>query len=206
MAAFSLIPREEKFYVDFIQMAELGREAGHALEAMLAGDEPDLSRSAVIEEIEHKCDYVAHAILQRLNRTFVTPLDREDIHALTGALDDVVDAIEDVAVFFPLYRIDRTRAGVGELAAIIRRQTEEILHAVQALEKRDGVLDRLIEINRLEHEADVLHAKLIGELFDNEKDPVALIKWRQILFDMERASDQCEDVANQLESIVVKHG
>lgn len=206
MAGFRLIPREEKFYSDFLQMADLLVEAGRTLEEMLSVEPPLYDKATEIRDLEEKCDFWTHEIFQRLNRTFVTPMDREDIHELAGALDDVMDAMDDAANLFTLYRISTLRPGVREILALLTAQTREIRLALQELETRKGVLERSIEINRLEHEADEIHRRLIGALFDEEKDPVMIIKWKDILTYLERATDRAEDVANLLESIVVKHG
>jgi len=206
MAGFRLIPKEEKFYSDFLQMADLLVEAGKALEEMLATDPPTYEKAAQIRELEEKCDFWTHEIFQRLNRTFVTPMDREDIHALAGGLDDVMDAMDDAANLFTLYRIPSIRPGVRDIIALLTAQTREIKEALLLLEKYKGVLERSIEINRLEHEADEIHRRLIGALFEEEKDPILIIKWKDVLTYLERATDRAEDVANMLESIVVKHG
>ena len=206
MAGFRLIPTEEKFYSDFLQMAGLLVEAGRALEEMLSVEPPLYDKATEIRDLEEKCDFWTHEIFQRLNRTFVTPMDREDIHELAGALDDVMDAMDDAANLFTLYRIATLRPGVREILALLTAQTREIRLALQELETRKGVLERSIEINRLEHEADDIHRRLIGALFDEEKDPIMIIKWKDILTYLERATDRAEDVANLLESIVVKHG
>ncbi|MGK2859442.1 MAG: DUF47 domain-containing protein [Thermoanaerobaculia bacterium] len=206
MAGFRLIPREEKFYSDFLQMADLLVEAGRALEEMLSVEPPLYEKATEIRDLEEKCDFWTHEIFQRLNRTFVTPMDREDIHELAGALDDVMDAMDDAANLFTLYRIATLRPGVREILALLTAQTREIRLALQELETRKGVLERSIEINRLEHEADEIHRRLIGALFDEEKDPIMIIKWKDILTYLERATDRAEDVANLLESIVVKQG
>jgi predicted phosphate transport protein (TIGR00153 family) len=206
MAGFRLIPKEEKFYSDFLQMADLLVEAGKALEEMLATDPPAYEKAAQIRELEEKCDFWTHEIFQRLNRTFVTPMDREDIHALAGGLDDVMDAMDDAANLFTLYRIPSIRPGVRDILGLITAQTREIKEALLLLEKYKGVLERSIEINRLEHEADEIHRRLIGALFEEEKDPILIIKWKDVLTYLERATDRAEDVANLLESIVVKHG
>jgi predicted phosphate transport protein (TIGR00153 family) len=206
MAAFRLIPKEEKFYSDFVQMADLLVEAGIALEEMLATDPPLYEKAVQIRELEEKCDFCTHEIFQRLNRTFVTPMDREDIHALAGGLDDVMDAMDDAANLLTLYKIPSIRPGVRDIIAMLTAQTREIRAALQMLEKYKGVLERSIEINRLEHEADEIHRRLIGALFEEVKDPILIIKWKDVLTYLERATDRAEDVANLLESIVVKHG
>ena len=206
MAGFRLIPKEEKFYSDFLQMADLLVDASRVLGEMLMTEPPAYEKAAQIRELEEKCDFWTHEIFQRLNRTFVTPMDREDIHALAGALDDVMDAMDDAANLFTLYRITAIRPGVREIVATIIAQTREIRMTLGMLEKYKGVLERSIEINRLEHEADEIHRRLIGALFDEEADSILLIKWKDILTYLERATDRAEDVANLLESIVVKHG
>ena len=205
--AFSLIPKEEKFYGDFLSMADQLRIGARLLDEMFAVDPPLADKANEIREVEHKCDFLTHEIIQRLNRTFVTPIDREDIHAMARSLDDVMDAIDDVAALIPLYRITSARPGVRELTKIISTSTDQIVIALQALEKqRGGVLESAVEINRLENEADRAHQRAVGQLFDEEKDPIAVMKWKEILDTLEAATDRCEDVANMLENIVVKHG
>jgi uncharacterized protein len=207
LARFSLIPREEKFYSDFLSMADQLRIGARLLDEMFAVDPPVADKAHEIREVEHKCDFITHEIIQRLNRTFVTPIDREDIYAMARALDDVMDAIDDVATLIPLYRITSARPGVRELTRIISASTDQIVIAVQALEKqRSGVLDSSVEINRLENEADRAHQRAVGQLFDEESDPIAVMKWKEILDTLEDATDRCEDVANLVENIVVKHG
>lgn len=206
MARFRLIPREEKFYDDFKLMADQLRQGARLLEAMFAVDPPLAEKAHEIKEVEHQCDFLTHEIIQRLNKTFVTPIDREDIHELAKTLDDVMDAIDNAAALIPLYRIDRIRSGARELTQIIIKQTDEIRSAVEALEAKKGVLAHAIEINRLENEADKIHKQAIGQLFDEERDPIAVIKWKEIYDILEEATDACEDVANLLENVVVKHG
>ena len=206
MARFRLIPREEKFYEDFKMMADQLRHGARLLEQLLATDPPAVDKAHEIKEVEHQCDFLTHEIIQRLNKTFVTPIDREDIHAIAKALDDVIDEIDNAAHLIPLYRIEKIRGGTRELARVILQQTDELRNAVEALEGRKGVLERAIEINRLENEADRIHKASVGQLFDEEKDPIAVMKWKEILDVLERATDRCEDVANLLENVVVKHG
>lgn len=206
MARFRLIPREEKFYDDFKMMADQLKRGARLLEAMFAVDPPLSDKAHEIKEVEHQCDFLTHEIIQRLNKTFVTPIDREDIHELARTLDDVMDAIDNAASLIPLYRIDKIRPGARELTRVIIQQTDEVRTAVEALEQRKGVLDRAIEINRLENEADRIHRHAISVLFEEERDPIAVIKWKEIYDLLEEATDACEDVANLLENVVVKHG
>jgi uncharacterized protein Yka (UPF0111/DUF47 family) len=148
---FRLIPREEKFFDDFKALADQIRAGAELLEKMLAPDHPIWDKAEEIKEVEHRCDSLTHAIIERLNRTFVTPLDREDIHALARSLDDVMDAIDAAASRIRLYRLDKVRFGARELARIITASTAQVQVAMQTLELKKGVVvDHAIEINRLE--------------------------------------------------------
>ncbi len=206
MANFRLIPREEKFYDDFITMADQVKTAAGLLIEMLAGESPIAAKAQEIKEIEHKCDFLTHEIIQRLNKTFVTPIDREDIHSLATRIDDVIDAIDMAAGLLPLYRIDKVRFGARELAKLVAVQADVLRRGFVALERRSGVLDLTVEVNRIEKEADKIYKDALGRIFDEERDPIAVIKWKEILSLLEQATDRCEDVSNLLESVVVKHG
>jgi predicted phosphate transport protein (TIGR00153 family) len=204
--AFRLIPREEKFYTDFQALADELQRGASLLEEMLALDHPVWDKADEIKEVEHKCDSLTHEIIKRLNRTFVTPLDREDIHALARSLDDVMDAIDASATLVRLYRLERVRDGARELAQIITACTREIRPALQALEENKGLITHAIEINRLENEADRAHQLAVSRLFDDERDPMLVMKWKETLDFLEMATDRCEDVANVLEGVMVKNG
>ena len=199
------IPKEERFYDDFTKMAEQIRHAAEMLEAMLAADRPIWDKADEIKEIEHQCDFLTHEIIQRLNRTFVTPLDREDIHTLAVKLDDVMDAIDASATVLRLYHIESVRPGARELARLVCESVGQVVRAVQALEKRRGVAECAVEINRLENEADRAHQAAVQSLFKEEKDAIVIMKWKEIFDFLEEATDRCEDVANVLEGVVVKH-
>ena len=204
--AFRLIPREEKFYTDFVDLATQLVAGAAQLDRMLASETPNWEAAEAIQTIEHQCDTIAHEIFQRLNRTFVTPIDREDIHALAKSLDDVMDAIDAAATVIRRYRVAPIRYGARELAAIISQSAAKVREATAALEHRVGVHELAIELNRLENEADRVHDDALRRLFDEEKDPIAVIKWKEVLDYLEEATDRCEDVANVLEGVVVKHG
>jgi predicted phosphate transport protein (TIGR00153 family) len=203
--AFRLIPREERFYDDFTAMSEQIRYGAQLLEAMLAPDKPLWDKADEIKEVEHKCDFLTHEIIQRLNRTFVTPLDREDIHELARSLDDVMDAIDASASIVRLYHIESVRPGARELARLVRDSADQVVCAIKALDKRKGVAECAVEINRLENEADRAHQAAVQALFADEKDAITVMKWKEILDFLEQATDRCEDVANVLEGVVVKH-
>ena len=203
--AFRLIPREERFYDDFVALAEQIRRGAVLLEEMLAPERPIWDKADEIKEVEHKCDFLTHEIIQRLHRTFVTPLDREDIHTLARSLDDVMDAIDASAAVVRLYQIVHVRPDARELARLVKASADQMVLALKALERRQGVAEPAVEINRLENEADRSHQSALRRLFEEEKDPIAIIKWKEILDFLEDATDRCEDVANVLEGVVVKH-
>lgn len=202
----NLIPREERFYHDFQAMADELERGASTLEEMLAAERPAWDKADEIKEIEHKCDFITHEIIQRLNRTFVTPLDREDIHALARSLDDVMDAIDASAAVIRLYRLETVRFGARELAQIITASTKQIRLALVALEQHKGLITHAVEINRLENEADRTHQQAVSRLFDEETNPLLVIKWKETLDFLEEATDRCEDAANVLEGVMVKHG
>jgi len=203
---FRLIPREEKFFADFAALADRIVSGATLLERMLASDPPSWDTALQIKQVEHECDSLTHGIIQRLNSTFVTPIDREDIHALATSLDDVMDAIDAASGVLRRYRMSSLRYGTRELASLIWQAAMQVKVAVEALERRDGVHDRAVEVNRLENAADDVHDEALRRLFEEERDAITLIKWKEVLDLLEEATDRCEDVANVLEGVVVKHG
>jgi predicted phosphate transport protein (TIGR00153 family) len=202
---FRLIPREARFFDDFVAMAEQIRLGATMLEDMLAPDRPIWDKADQIKEVEHKCDFITHEIIQRLHKTFVTPFDREDIHNLARSLDDVMDAIDASASVVRLYSIEQVRPDARELARIIKASADEMVKALKALERRKGVEETAVEINRLENEADRIHQTAVRRLFQEERDPIEIMKWKEIFDFLEESTDRCEDVANVVEGIVVKH-
>ena len=203
--AFRLIPREEKFFDDFVALAEQINVGAGLLEQMLVPDKPIWDKADEIKEVEHKCDFLTHEIIQRLHRTFVTPLDREDIHSLARSLDDVMDAIDASAAVVRLYQIDHVRPDARALARLVKVSAEQVVIAMKALERKTGISTPAVEINRLENEADRAHQVALRRLFEEERDPITIIKWKEVLDFLEAATDRCEDVANVLEGVVVKH-
>ena len=203
--AFRLIPRERKFFEDFVEMAEQIHRGAGLLEQMLAPDQALWDKADEIKEVEHRCDHLTHETIQRLHSTFITPLDREDIHALARSLDDVIDAIDDSASVVRLYQITTVRLDARELSRIIKSSTEQVVCAMKALGTKQGISVCAVEINRLENEADRAHQLGLRRLFEEEQDPIQIIKWKEILDFLEKATDRCEDVANVLEGVVVKH-
>jgi uncharacterized protein len=207
MARFRLIPHEEQFFRDFVSLAEEIRSGAYALRQMLSVNPIAMSQVAVIKDIEHRCDKATHGIIDRLNRTFVTPLDREDIHELAVNMDDVMDAIDAAAAVFKLYKVEEARTGARRLAEIVADATDLLVEAMNRLERREGVIEMTARLNQLEKEADRVHQDAIVSLFEDQKhDPIAVIKWKEILDFLEAATDRCDDVANLLQGVVVKHG
>ncbi len=199
-----ILPREQSFFEMFVEQAENIQAGAKALVEMLSSDDDLPARAAGIKAIEHTGDEITHALLVRLNQTFVTPFDREDIHKLSSTIDDVLDLIDAAAARLVIYRVDRIRPGVADLAKVLNEATAQVVAAVRVLDKHDHILDYCIEINRLENESDRLCRTLIARLFDEEKDPVQIIKWKEIIEVIETAVDKCEDVANVIESVTLK--
>jgi len=202
------IPREEKFFDLFQDSAENMVKAAQSLKEMINDWEHVEGKVAEITELEHKGDTITHEIMSRLNRTFVTPFDREDIVQLAHVLDDVTDFIHAAADAMLLYKVERPGERAKELADIILQATEEIEKVLPQLKKRiilSSVLKRCVEINRLENLADRVYRSAIAELFDNSTDMAHIIKWREIYAHMESATDRCEDVADVLEGVAIKH-
>ena len=201
----NLIPREERFFDMFAEDAANVLAAARLLEAMLRTyDAPD-QRAAEIRTAEHRGDEISHDIGHRLERTFVTPFDREDIHALISALDDVLDYIEEVADTFVLYRVDAPTAVAVQQASIIVKQCEQLHDALVHLRGFKGLDSRWIEVHRLENEGDQLARQAIADLFSKGGDTLEIIKWKEIYALLESTIDKCEDVANIIERITIKH-
>ncbi len=173
---------------------------------LLAADPPDDSKVDLIKDAEHRCDALTHDTIQRLHRTFVTPFDREDLYAMSTSLDNVMDAIDHAASLVRLYQIKTVRPGARELAHTVTGSTERLHAALDALAKKRPVHPHAVEINRLENEADRAYHDAIRKLFDGEHDPIVIIKWKELFDVLEQITDACEDVANVIEGVVVKHG
>ncbi len=202
-----LFPSEETFLPQFARAADILYEAAKALDE-LACDYTDVEvKVARIKHLEHEGDQVAHQTFNLLSRTWITPIDREDIHALVGALDDVLDSIDAVAARMALYKIPASTPELREATRLIVKAGEAVRRAMSQigdLKNSRAILEDCVEINRLENEADALFRIAISRLFETEKDPIAVIKWKEIYTVLEETTDRCEDVANVLEQIVLK--
>ena len=158
-----------------------------------------------IKAIEHECDELTHSISTKLNTSFITPFDREDIYMLSGALDDVVDLIDDSARAMVMYDVRESTGHARQFADIIQRMAVELHEIVSMLGKPSGITQRLVELHRLENEGDDTYHKAIAELFRNTSDPLTVIKWKDIYEKLEATIDRCENVANIIESMIIKH-
>ncbi|MFY9583488.1 MAG: DUF47 family protein [Candidatus Acidiferrales bacterium] len=198
------LPREQSFFDMFVELAENIHAGAQALAEMLTNYTDVAAKAGHIKDLEHIGDEITHALLTRLNQTFITPFDREDIHELSSKIDDVLDLVDAAASRLVIYRVDRVRPGVADLARILAAAAGQVAAAVRVLAKHDHILSFCIEINRLENESDRLCRTLIAQLFDEEKDPVQIIKWKEIIEVIETAVDKCEDVANVIETVTLK--
>lgn len=199
-----LIPRDVKFFHMFAEMAGNLGDGARLLKQTLDTFQDVDKRVQELKAIEHRGDEMTHNILTKLNQTFITPFDREDIYRLASSLDDVLDFIYAAGVRLIMYKIKAAPEAASRLADIIVRQCDQLLPAVAGLEKHDSVLDYCVEINRLENEADQVARSAIGALFDQETDPISLIKLKELYEVLETATDKAEDAANVLEGVVLK--
>jgi predicted phosphate transport protein (TIGR00153 family) len=201
-----LLPRQEKFFTSFIDQARLIAEASKLLLEAVKEGNCHLSRAAVrIQQLEHEGDEIIHDIFTRLNQTFITPLDPEDIHSISSRLDDVLDGIEDAAYRMVAYRLEPIPPTVVELCEVVHDSAKSLEKAFDKLNRDEKLLDDCIEVNRLEDYADLLVRRAVAELFQKEKDPIALIKQKEIFEFLEETTDRCEDVADVLQNVVVKN-
>ncbi len=199
-----MIPRETKFFEMFADLSRNITEGAKLLQDILQHSRDAESRVKHLQEIEHRADDITHSIITKLNQTFITPFDREDIHRLASSLDDVLDFVNAAAVRLTLYRIFDPPPAASELAGLIVQQSEELAIGVSLLQNNQNVLDHCVEVNRLENEADRVSRKAIAELFDREKDPIQLIKLKELYEVLENATDKAEDAANVLEAVALK--
>jgi len=200
-----LIPKDNSFFAMFSAMSD-NLIGGARTLVELFGNYRDVEKQVdQIQRIEREGDELTHAILTKLNQTFITPFDREDIHQLASKLDDVLDFINAAGARLVMYRITAPPPAAGELAKIILMQSQELQKAVSLMHKNGNILAHCVEINRLENEADQVSQQAIAKLFEHEKDPINLIKIKELLEFLERATDKAEDVANVLETVVLKN-
>ncbi|MBK1438407.1 DUF47 domain-containing protein [Parapedobacter sp. ISTM3] len=204
------VPKDKKFFPLFeqassnlIDMAKLLKELVNLSDA---SKRKELTRK--IEDLEHRGDDISHQIHLELGKNFITPFDREDIHTLTSSLDDVADFIHGASNRIELYKVEKITEPIIEMADLILEATEDVakaIHELRNLKNIRNITDSCVRINSIENKADYIFDKAVGELFEFERDAIALIKYKEVLSAMETATDKCEDVANVLESILVKN-
>ncbi len=199
------MPHDGDFFVLFQKQAENVVVGANAFVQMLERYTGVPEQVQRIKAIEHNGDEITHQIFRKLNQTFITPFDREDIHQLCSTMDDVIDLIDAAASRFVLYRVTEVRHGTLELCKVLAAAAVELKEAIHAMESPDKALHRVIEINRLENESDRICRTLIAQLFEEEKNPVEIIKWKEIFEVIETAVDKCEDVSNVIESVILKN-
>jgi predicted phosphate transport protein (TIGR00153 family) len=203
---FRLLPKEEKYFEMFNSMASQVTESALLLQKLFSDFDNRVAYAHKIKEVEHSCDVLTHDIIKKLNQTFITPIDREDIHALASGLDDIVDEIEYTARRVILYRVEGPTEHARKMVDVLVRIVARLENAVNSLESNgEQVLRECVTIHGLENEGDTYHHDAIDELFAKETNPITLLKMKELYAKMERTIDKCEDVSNILEAIVLKN-
>jgi predicted phosphate transport protein (TIGR00153 family) len=204
----SLTPKNELFYDHFDKICSGIVEGVETLIVMLDSKDKSAEFSKKIKTIEHQTDQTVHALMSKLHKTFVTPIDREDIHQLAGRLDDILDQAEAASSRIEIYCPECMPPEVRDLAGVLlesAKLVQEMVGLLRRLKKPDRILELTVEINRLEDQADYIRRSTVARLFREEKNPFELVKWKDILEYLERATDCCEDVANITEGIVLEN-
>src|SRR6186997_846301 len=206
MGLISLLPKEDQYFDLFTQMTLYISSAARELKEMLADKNQAYGEYAKrIKGLEHACDELTHNISTKLNKSFITPFDREDIYLMSGALDDIVDLIDDAARAFIIFDVTEVRDYAHDFAGVIERMAEQLREIVSTLQKPKNITQRLVEIHRLENDGDDIYHAAIAELFREEPDPLTVLKWKEVYEKLEAAVDRCENVANIIESVIIKH-
>ena len=200
-----LIPRDEGFFVLFNELAKRLKEAARLLNCLFAEPEKLDQYVAAIKTVEHEADVLTHDVRARIDRSFVTPIDREDIHLLATELDDVIDLLDGTARRVAMFHINESRPPARKLSETISRAADHIQAGVAAIKKPAVVSERSREIKRLEEEGDAIYQEAVGELFSGNPDALEVMKWKELYDTLERALDQCQGVGHVLESISLKN-
>src|SRR6267154_4180184 len=201
-----LLPREEEFFDLFVEVATRNKVAAQHLRDLFdAPPERRIAQVDAIKRLEHEADQVTHEVVNRLDRTFITPLDREDIHQLASDLDDVMDTIDGTARRSQIFHLGVAPQGVKQLTEVIQRMVGVLAEGVGRLKKGDDVMKYCVEAKKLEEEGDAIYHEALGRMFETERDALEVMKWKEVYDKLERTLDESEDVANDLESITLKH-
>ncbi|MCX8056662.1 MAG: DUF47 family protein [Ignavibacteria bacterium] len=200
-----LIPKEEKYFDYFNELASLLEDIASGVDKLYSEVKNTEEIVSNLKDKEHKCDKITSLVRQQLNHTFVTPFDREDILQLVKRMDDIADILLVAASRFQIFKIHDKIDFADEIARIVKNQTKVINHAIHNLKNNQDILDECDKVKRLESEADEIYHKALTSLFETEKDAITLIKKKEILDVIEKASDNCQSVARIIESIVIKN-
>lgn len=204
-----LLPREADFFNYFDQHAQLIVKVAEEFHAMVSADVWTFSKSTVIKDLEHEADKVTHDCMESLHKTFITPIDREDVYRLISSMDDIIDCIDEAFERIVIYKLTSMNAEVKNLAVILVNSAKEVQCGVNGLRNisdLDNIKPSCIRINALENEADTVYRNAIAKLFDEEQDTRNVIKWKEVYESLERATDFCEDVADVIQSIILEQG
>ncbi|MBX3154628.1 MAG: DUF47 domain-containing protein [Deltaproteobacteria bacterium] len=202
------LPRETSFFDFFEQHASLTIEGTKEFLSMVTTGANIAAKCRRISDIEHETDTITHRCVEALHKTFITPIDRDSIHRLITRMDDIMDFVEAAAERIELYELTVMTAEVRDLADVLHRsalQVEQALRGLRTLKDPQATLKLCIDISRLENEADAILRRSVARLFKEEKDPIVVIKWKEIYENLEMASDRCEDVANIIEGVILEH-
>jgi len=202
------LPKETSFFDFFEQHAALTVEGCKEFLSLASTGANVLAKAKRIKEIEHETDVVTHRCVEALHKTFITPIERDDIYRLISRMDDIVDFIEAASERIALYDMKEMTPEVKDLADILVRAVQQIVVAVKGLrnmKNAEPVLQACVDINRLENEGDTILRNALARLFKEERDPITVIKWKEIYEGLETATDRCEDVANIIEGVVLEH-
>ncbi|MGE5190438.1 MAG: DUF47 domain-containing protein [Gemmatimonadota bacterium] len=203
---FRILPRDQEFFVLFEKASQNILDGAELLKDLLDNFEDVKAKARLIEEIEHKGDTFTHELVKKLNTTFITPIDREDILNLASAIDDVIDLIHAAATRLTLYKVAEVTPQAKELGFLILKATRELHRGISRLSTQmEQVYEHCVEVNSLENEADRVCRDAIAYLFEHEKDPITVLKWKEIYETLETATDRAEDAANVLESVALKN-
>jgi predicted phosphate transport protein (TIGR00153 family) len=201
----NFLPRDDKYFERFTELAVRIHKAAQILDRFFKGEVSVGTVADQIKRLEHECDEISHEILRGIDRTFITPIDREDIHQLAVRLDDVIDLIDGTVRRVSLFMIEKPTPISTSLSRLVVATTAELVEAVSRLRQQKGVMNHCIRIKQLENEGDVVYQEAIASLFRDNLPAIDVIKWKDVYDNMERCIDSCVVVAHVLESVVLKH-
>jgi predicted phosphate transport protein (TIGR00153 family) len=201
----NFLPKDERYFERFTALAVRTEEAGKILLRFFQNEAAVATVAGQIKRLEHECDEISHEILRGIDRTFITPIDREDIHQLAVRLDDVIDLIDGTVRRLSLFNIEKPTPLSQTLSKLIVQTTGELVEAVSRLRQQKGVMEHCIRIKQLENEGDVVYHDAMASLFTGDLPAIEVIKWKDVYDNMERCIDSCVAVAHVLESVVLKH-